>query len=130
MDEIDVLLADCGVVLGSRTHAKAKALIAAHTQRARIEAATKHEGIGKYLATSMLSMHVGYLLAHRADGVLPEMTAQVVGELWQQIGKIQDENAKYMRATHPDTQNSQDNRVSENDLHNNSVAPPDKGGSE
>lgn len=105
-------------------------LIEAHTSETVAEA----EGRGKYLATSILSMHVGYLLAHRAQG-LPKMTSQVIGELWESIKSVQAENEKYMRnsqlkATHQDTQNTQDNRVSGNDLHNNGVSHPDKGGSD
>ncbi len=57
----------------------------------------KAEGIGKYLAASQLMIpHMGYLEAHRAQG-LPEMTSKVIVELYSKMKEILDENEEYMR---------------------------------
>lgn len=63
----------------------------------------KAEGIGAYLAISKISQHVGYLLAHRADGQYGEMTGEVIGNLWEAMKKIQDENVQHMRSSPPDS---------------------------
>lgn len=71
-------------------------LIEAHTQAA----VQKAEGIGQYIAASKLSMYVGYLLAHKRQG-LPEMTSKVIDELWNEIKRIEADNNKYMRPITP-----------------------------
>lgn len=54
-------------------------------------------GQGKFIAVSLLLEHIGYLLAHRSQGGLPEMTAEVIGNLWDAAKQIQEENDKHMR---------------------------------
>lgn len=65
-------------------------------ERIALEAQKKHEGIGAYCAASSLLQNVGYLLAHRSQGGLPPMTAEVIGNLYDELKKILDENKKSM----------------------------------
>lgn len=57
----------------------------------------KSEGVGRYLSASEMLENIGYLVSHKANGELPEMTAQVVGNLFKQAKKIIEDNGKYMR---------------------------------
>ncbi len=78
---------------------KAKATIQAHTATVAAEAARRAEGIGAYMAASSLMVpNMGYLLEHRRQG-LPEMTSQVIVELYAKAKFIMDENVKYMRSS-------------------------------
>lgn len=79
-------------------------ILAWHTQQ--VEAAKeKAEGIGAYVAISMLLQNMGYLLAHKAEGSLPEMTAEVVGELYKQMQSTLKANDHFMRSTPPQKEN-------------------------
>jgi hypothetical protein len=60
----------------------------------------KHEGIGAYLAVSMLLQNVGYLLVHSRQANFPSMTAKVIANLYGQMQQTLNENGKHMRLTH------------------------------
>jgi hypothetical protein len=66
-------------------------------QQIALAARERAEGIGAYIAASSLLSNVGYLLTHRSQGGLPEMTAEVIGDLYSDIKKILDENKRYMQ---------------------------------
>lgn len=79
--------------------AKAKAaILSTHVPKAEVERlVVVAERQGRYVTASLLLHHVGYLLAHRAEGTLPEMTAQVIGELYEELKAITETNEPYMR---------------------------------
>lgn len=58
----------------------------------------RNEGIGAYLAVTMLLQDIGYLLGHRNSPGFPSMTGQVIGELYDKIKKTLDDNVEYMRS--------------------------------
>ena len=71
------------------------------SQQIALEARKKHEGIGAYMAAASLLIDVGYLLSHRSSGELPEVTSEVIGDLYDNLKKIFDENKKYMKRRIP-----------------------------
>ncbi|SRR6266496_3076598 len=98
-----------GQLIGDRVMDKIMALFDQYLQ----VAVRKHEGIGAYLAISRIDHHVGYLLAHRAQG-LPIMTSKVIGELWSDMKEITSENVQYMRSSprnQPNTPNNDKERL-------------------
>jgi hypothetical protein len=81
---------------------RADQLFTTHLQAAVREESKRREGIGAFMAISSIQHHIGYLLAHRANGQYGEMTGQVIHELWTDVKDIQDKNSKYLKAEKPD----------------------------